>query len=113
MHRSVEVVDQYGPGNLFVSLVAFGVMKLLFERMVGAHARPGVTLSDQDIDELHAIAPPGVQLPHWLDRANRDRSTVRAEAEEYGPVQVLAQAKRATADARQLEVRCRLSGVDA
>jgi hypothetical protein len=63
-----------------------------------------MSLPHEDVDEVDAIAEALVQLLERLDRADGDRSTVGAEAQQHGPVEVLREAPRGAADLGQFEV---------
>jgi hypothetical protein len=111
--RPRQVVGQDGPGDALVAPVPLGVAQLLLERAVGAGAGAGVRLADEDVDELDAVAPAGVQLLQGLDRAGGRRSGVGAEVEQDRPAAPVGEAERAAAGSRQREIGCRLARQDA
>jgi hypothetical protein len=63
-------------------------------------------LPDKNIEEVDLVAPAGIQLLHWLDRADGDRSCERAEVKQHGLIPQAAQADSSAADPWQLEIRC-------
>ena len=62
-------------------------------------------LPHEDVREVNTIAPSPVQFLQRLDRADRDRSRVGAEAQQNRTVAMRRQAPRAAVGPGQLEVR--------
>jgi hypothetical protein len=52
--------------------------------MIGGHVRAGVRLTNDDIYEVHLLAPSTVEFTERLDRACRNRSSERAEMKQDG-----------------------------
>ena len=84
MRRSFDIIHQHRPCNPVLPPVAFGVTHFLIETVIGGHVRAGVRLADDDIHEVHLIAPSVVKFTERLDRACRDRSGERAKVKEDG-----------------------------
>jgi hypothetical protein len=56
MVRPLEVIDEHGPGNAIIPLVAAGVVLFLLERPVRGDLRSGMGLADRDVDELDPVS---------------------------------------------------------
>ncbi len=86
MRRSFEIIHQHRPCNAVLPPVAFGVIHLLIEGVISGHVGAGVRLADDDIHEIHLIAPSVVEFTERLDRACSNRSGERAEMKQDGLV---------------------------
>ena len=84
MRRAFEIIHQHRPPDAVLPPVAFGVTHLLFKAMIGGHVRAGVRLTNDDIYEVHLLAPSTVEFTERLDRACRNRSSERAEMKQDG-----------------------------
>src|SRR5690606_38338682 len=92
--------------------VPLGVTQLLLEGAIRLRAWTRVRLANEDLEKGDRLAPPGEQLLHRLDRADRRGSRQRPEANEHWFPTHLVQANGASADQRELEVRRRLAGTN-
>ncbi len=98
MRRAFEIIHQHRPCNAVLPPVAFGVTHLLFEPMIGGNLSAGVSLADDDIYEVHLIAPGVVEFSERLDRACGNLSGERAEMKQDGTPAQLTQPQCAAAD---------------
>ena len=84
MRRAFEIIHQHRPCNTVLTPVRCSVTHLLFEAVIGGHVSARVRLADDDIYEVHLIAPSVMEFTERLDRACRDRSGERAEMKRDG-----------------------------
>ncbi len=82
MRRAFEIIHQHRPPDAVLPPVRCGVPHLLFKAMIGGHVRAGVRLTNDDIYEVHLLAPSAVEFTERLDRACRNRSGERAEMKQ-------------------------------
>jgi hypothetical protein len=78
MHRSLVVVDEQQPGQPLEPFVLACVLQLLLVARVVVALLTRMGLPRPQLEELDALAVPGVKLLERLDRADRDRSGAAA-----------------------------------
>ena len=86
-------------------LVPTGVIELVRVRLVRTVALAGMSLPDNDVDELHAVAVEAIQLLHRQNSAAGQRSRVADEVDEHRLPAQVAKPQPFSLRRRQLEVR--------
>jgi hypothetical protein len=106
---SRKVIHEHQPRQVLFALVRLRLRPLFLIATVSTVAFTGMGLPNKDIDKVHAVAVPGVELLQWRNSARGNWSGKAAETEDHWLAAQVAQAYALARGRLKVEVWSKLT----